>query len=103
MRIIAILITISFLISSQNHHCKHYNKNSWNKVYYYNYSIKYFYNNDCCHLCSKIIDSYYLNGFKFFIIKVAHPLTQFERKRIIKKIRNHLGFLSNRVKFRFVI
>ena len=103
MKIVAFLVTISFLIASPNHYCKHCNEHPWNKGYYYNYSIKYFHNDDYCHLCSRIIDSYYSNGVKFFIIKVTHPLTRFERKRIIKKIRKHLGFQQNRVKFRFVI
>tara|TARA_B100001750_G_C15350132_1_gene516765 strand:- start:79 stop:393 length:315 start_codon:yes stop_codon:yes gene_type:complete len=99
MKFILSIVIISLLAAHPQHHHKHH---SHLPEFHFGFHINKYHNN-YCHICSRIIDSFFINGDKVLVIKTYHPLSKFKRKNLVKKIRKHLGFLSKRVKFRFVI
>ena len=80
------------------------NKSHFGFKHNYNrYKIINYQNHIDCYLCNYIVGSYFSNGEKIFILKMHKFLSKFDKKRITKKFRKHLGFHSKRVKFRFII
>jgi len=98
MKIILVIAVLSIL--GAHPHPRH-NQLHLHGVLGFNFGKHIHYNH--CHVCSTIIDSFFINGENILIVKTDYPLSKFQRKQLRKKIRKHLGFFTNRVKFRFVI
>ena len=103
MKFILSIVIISLLAAHPQHHHKHH---SHLPEFHFGFHINKYHNN-YCHICSRIIAS--LEGVLSFSMSGSGPscfgvFADLERaKTALEENRKHLGFLSKRVKFRFVI